>query len=87
MSEKKVPMRSCIACRTSKPKKELVRIVKSGEEIKADFTGRLNGRGAYVCNDANCIAKLKKQRLLNRAFSCEVNDTVELTVKVELVAA
>lgn len=85
MSEKKVPMRSCIACRTSKPKKELVRIVKSGEEIKADFTGRLNGRGAYVCNDANCIAKLKKQRLLNRAFSCEVNDTVYDVISEEIL--
>lgn len=78
-------MRSCIACRTSKPKKELVRIVKSGEEIKADFTGRLNGRGAYVCNDANCIAKLKKQRLLNRAFSCEVNDTVYDVISEEIL--
>jgi predicted RNA-binding protein YlxR (DUF448 family) len=74
--EKKIPMRTCIACRASKPKKELVRVVKSGEEIKLDFTGKLNGRGAYVCNDAECVGKLKKQKLLNRAFSMPVSDEV-----------
>lgn len=74
--EKKVPMRTCIACRANKPKKELIRVVKFGEEIKLDFTGKLNGRGAYVCNDKACIEKLKKQKLINRAFSCQVEDQV-----------
>ena len=74
--EKKIPMRTCIACRTSKPKRELIRVVKFNEEIKLDKTGKLNGRGAYVCNDEVCIAKLKKQRLLNRAFSCQVDESV-----------
>ena len=74
--EKKVPMRTCIACRAEKPKRELVRVVKFGEEIKLDLTGKANGRGAYVCNDKECIAKLKKQKMLNRAFSCQVTDQV-----------
>lgn len=74
--EKKVPMRTCIACRTSKPKKELMRVVKFGEEIKLDLTGKLNGRGAYVCADKACVEKLKKQKMLNRAFSCEVSEEV-----------
>ena len=74
--EKKIPMRTCIACRTEKPKKELVRVVKFGEDIKLDLTGKANGRGAYVCNDKECIAKLKKQKMLNRAFSCQVDDKV-----------
>ncbi len=74
--EKKVPIRTCIACRTAKPKKELVRIVKFNDQIKLDLTGKLNGRGAYICNDENCIRKLKKQKLLNRAFSCQVEDSV-----------
>ena len=74
--EKKVPMRTCIACRSEKNKRELIRVVKSGDEIKLDLTGRANGRGAYVCNDKECIAKLKKGKLLNRAFSCAVDDAV-----------
>ncbi len=74
--EKKIPMRTCIACRVSKPKRELIRVVKFNDEIKLDKTGKLNGRGAYVCNDEACIVKLKKQKLLNRAFSCQVEDIV-----------
>ncbi len=72
--EKKIPMRTCIACRQEKPKKELVRVVKFNEQISLDKTGKANGRGAYVCNDPECIAKLKKQKLLNKAFSCQVMD-------------
>lgn len=74
--EKKIPMRTCIACRVSKPKKELIRVVKFNDEIKLDKTGKLNGRGAYVCNDEVCIVKLKKQKLLNRAFSCQIDEEV-----------
>lgn len=74
--DKKVPMRMCVSCREMKPKKELIRIVKNGEEIKLDKTGKANGRGAYICNDKECIAKLKKQKLLNRVFACKVEDSV-----------
>lgn len=74
--EKKVPMRTCIACRSEKAKRELIRIVRSGEEIKLDLTGNLNGRGAYVCNELQCVQKLKKQKLLNRAFSMPVSDEI-----------
>ena len=76
MEKKKIPMRTCIACRSEKPKRELVRVVKFGENISLDVTGKANGRGAYVCNDKECIAKLKKQKLLNRAFSCQVPDEI-----------
>ena len=74
MEKKKIPMRTCIACRQEKPKKELIRVVKYGEEISLDLTGRANGRGTYVCNDLECIAKLKKNKLINRAFSCQVSE-------------
>lgn len=66
----------CIACKEMKPKKEMLRIVKSGDNIFLDKTGKANGRGAYICNDENCIKKLKKQKLVNRVFSCEVDDAV-----------
>jgi predicted RNA-binding protein YlxR (DUF448 family) len=74
--EKKIPMRMCIACKTMKPKKELIRVVKSGEEIFLDKTGKANGRGAYVCNDGECIKKLNKQKLINRAFGLAVEQEV-----------
>lgn len=74
--EKKIPMRMCIACREMKPKKEMLRIVKDGDDIFLDVTGKKNGRGAYICNDAECVKKLKKQRLINRVFSCEVENAV-----------
>ena len=74
--EKKVPIRTCIVCRTALPKKELNRIVKSGEEIFFDKTGRANGRGAYVCSNPECMKKLKKQKVLNKVFACQVEDEV-----------
>jgi predicted RNA-binding protein YlxR (DUF448 family) len=84
--DKKVPMRLCIACRQMKPKKELIRIVKNGEEIKLDKTGKANGRGAYICNDKECIAKLRKQKLLNRVFACQVDDSVYTAIEEAFLA-
>jgi predicted RNA-binding protein YlxR (DUF448 family) len=83
--EKKIPMRTCIACRAEKPKKELIRVVKFGDEIKLDLTGKANGRGAYICNDIECINKLKKGRLLNRAFSCQVSDETYQKISEEFL--
>lgn len=83
--EKKIPMRTCIACRTARPKKELVRVVKFNDDIKLDLTGKANGRGAYVCADKECIAKLKKQKMLNRAFSCQVQDCVYDSIMEEFL--
>jgi len=57
-----------------KPKKELIRVVKTDGGIVLDKTGRANGRGAYICDNPDCIAKLKKQKLLNKTFSCPVDD-------------
>lgn len=74
--EKKVPIRTCIVCRSALPKKELNRIVKSGDQIFFDKTGRANGRGAYICDNPECVKKLKKQKTLNRVFSCEIQEEV-----------
>ena len=71
--EKKIPMRTCIACKSVKPKKELIRVVKFGEEISLDKTGKKNGRGAYVCAEEACLKKLMGKKLLNRAFSANVD--------------
>ena len=73
MKVKKIPMRMCIACHEMKPKKEMLRIVKPKEgDAFIDFSGKAAGRGAYICDHPECIKKLKKMRLLNKTFSCEI---------------
>ena len=77
MSMKKIPMRMCTGCHEMKPKKELIRVVKTPEgEIKVDFTGKLNGRGAYICKNAECFEKAQKQKSLSRAFECPITDEI-----------
>ena len=71
MVTKKVPVRRCVGCNEGKPKKELVRIVRSAEgEISVDVTGKKSGRGAYICPSRDCLAKAQTARRLERAFSC-----------------
>ena len=73
MQQKKVPMRKCTGCGEMKPKKELVRIVKSPEgEISVDLTGKKSGRGAYICRSGQCLETAKKANRLSRAFECAV---------------
>ena len=66
---KKVPMRMCVGCREMKPKKELIRVVRTPEgDVVADETGRKNGRGAYLCRSEACLNKALKIRALDRAL-------------------
>ncbi len=83
--EKKIPMRTCICCRENKPKKELIRIVKNESGISVDFTGKVNGRGAYICNSKECFDKLKKGKFLNRVFKAEIDSTVYHAIGEQLV--
>ncbi len=74
---KSVPMRTCIACREMKPKKEMTRVVRTAEgEIFADPTGKAAGRGAYICSEPACLKKLGDKKLLHRAFSANVDECV-----------
>lgn len=75
--QRKIPMRMCIGCRESKPKIELIRIVKNKEgEIFVDFTGRKNGRGAYVCKDTSCLESVIKSSRLEKAFEMKIDESV-----------
>ena len=86
--EKKIPMRTCIACREEKPKREMLRIVRNAEgAIALDFSGKLPGRGAYICNSEACIKKLRKYRLLHKAFSQEVDESVYQAIEEEFLRA
>ena len=71
--QKKIPMRQCLGCREAKPKKELIRVVRSPEgEISLDFKGKASGRGAYICHDPQCLEKAIKSKALERAFSTQI---------------
>ena len=84
MPDKKIPLRMCIACRQLKEKKSMLRIVKNCEgKIFLDFSSKASGRGAYICDNPECIKKLKKQRLLNKVFSCAVEPEVYSKIEEE----
>lgn len=84
MKQKKLPMRMCIACRVSKPKKELIRIVKNKEgEISIDTTGKMPGRGAYICSSVECLEKSYKSKALSRAL--EINMTEEMLADLKRI--
>lgn len=83
---KKIPLRQCVGCREMKPKKELIRVVRSPEgAVSLDFKGKLPGRGAYVCPDPACLAKARKSKGLERAFETalppEVWEALEAQMK------
>jgi len=74
---KKVPMRQCLGCREMKPKRELIRVVKSPEgEVSLDFTGKKHGRGAYVCRSEECLGRAVKSKALSRAFGVPIPQSV-----------
>ena len=77
MENRKEKLRMCIVCRGQSDKKVLLRIVKNKDgEIFVDKTGKANGRGAYVCKEKACFEKLCKTKALNRAFKCNVPESV-----------
>lgn len=81
MINKKIPMRTCIACKECKPKKELLRIVATNDTFVLDKSGKLNGRGAYICNNEDCLEKLIKQKSLNKCFKQNIDDAVYQQIK------
>lgn len=85
MKSVKIPMRMCLGCNEMKPKKELMRVVKSPKgEISLDFTGKKNGRGAYICRSTECFDKARKSRRFEKSFSCRIDDSVYEVMTDEL---
>ena len=83
--QKKIPMRQCIGCREKKPKKELIRVVRPPEgEVTLDFTGKLNGRGAYLCKDPACLKRAAKAKALEHAFETAIPETVYEKLALQL---
>lgn len=73
MKVKKVPMRTCVVSRVSKPKQDLIRVVKNkNNEVSIDITGKAPGRGAYLTLDKDIILKAMKSKVLNRKLEVEI---------------
>ncbi len=80
------PLRKCTGCNDMKAKKELIRVVKSPEgQFSIDFTGKKSGRGAYVCNDSECLKKAEKSRGFERSFKCQIPKDVYERLREELL--
>ena len=85
--QKKIPMRQCTGCREMKPKKELLRVVRSPEGVVSiDFRGKAPGRGAYVCRDAECLKRAVKAKGLERAFGVSVPEDVLEALREQMEA-
>ncbi len=77
MKQRKIPMRKCVACQENKEKKELIRIVRSPEgTVSVDPSGRLNGRGAYLCLNAACIDLAEAKNILGKQLKTSVDSSV-----------
>ena len=85
MKTKKIPMRMCLGCGEMKPKRELIRVVKSKEgDISLDLTGKKSGRGAYICKSVECFEKARKARKFERSFSCMISEDISTSMEGEL---
>ena len=83
--QKKIPMRQCLGCREHKPKRELVRVVRSPEgQVSLDLSGKANGRGAYLCRSAKCLRAAVKSNALGRAFGTPVPEDVLSRLEKEM---
>ena len=75
--QKKIPQRQCMGCRERKAKKELIRVVrKTDGTVCLDFSGKLNGRGAYLCPDPQCLKKAQKAKSLERSLEVPIPEEV-----------
>ena len=75
--QKKIPQRQCMGCRERKAKRDMIRVVRCTDgEVRLDFSGKLNGRGAYICPDSECLKKAQKARSLERSLEVPIPEEV-----------
>ena len=75
--QKKIPMRQCMGCRERKANRELIRVVRGTDGVVSlDFGGKMNGRGAYICPNPDCLKKVQKSKALERSLEVPIPDEV-----------
>ena len=84
--QKKIPQRQCMGCRERKEKRQMIRVVRTTEgDVRLDFSGKLNGRGAYICPNPECLKKVQKSKALERSLEVAIPEEVydRLTKEME----
>ena len=82
---RKSPMRQCLGCNQHKPKRELMRVVRSPEgDVSLDFVGKKAGRGAYLCHDVKCFRRVRKSRRLEHVLNVPISEEVYNQMEAEL---
>ena len=85
--QKKIPQRQCMGCRERKPKKEMIRVVRGTDgTVSLDFSGKMNGRGAYICPNLECLKKVRKSKALDRSLEVPIPDEVYARLEKEMEA-
>ena len=85
MGEKKTPLRKCIGCNEMKDKKELIRIVRNKEgDMSIDLTGKMAGRGAYICKDRKCFDMAAKAKRLEKSFKGKIPEEIYDSLREEI---
>jgi len=85
--DKKTPMRKCLGCMQSFPKRDLIRVVRTPDGlIVLDFKGKVSGRGAYICKRLSCLQKARKSGRIERGFECKIPDEVYEALEKEFTS-
>ena len=83
--QKKIPQRQCMGCRERKAKREMIRVVRGTDgTVSLDFSGKMNGRGAYICPDPECLKKAQKAKSLERALEVPIPEDVYVRLHKEM---
>ena len=85
--QKKIPQRQCMGCRERKPKRDMIRVVRCTDgQVRLDFGGKMNGRGAYICPDPECLKKVQKSKALERSLEVQIPEEVYERLAKEMEA-
>jgi len=85
--QKKIPQRQCMGCRERKAKREMIRVVRTTDgTVNLDFGGKMNGRGAYICPNAECLKKALRSKALDRSLEVTIPEEVIHRLEKEMEA-
>ena len=83
--QKKIPQRQCMGCRERREKRQMIRVVRTPEgNVNLDFSGKMNGRGAYICPNPECLKKALRSKALDRSLEVTIPEDVYARLEKEM---